>query len=216
MAKLVNDIASFEYDGLIGGCDPAVLTENVTIVSGAGALKRGTVLGKITKGAITAAAKTAGNTGDGTCETLSLGTEAKVGVYKVACTTAATEGGTFSVIDPDGFRLTDATVGTAYTGVINFTLTDGSTDFVVGDEFDITVAAGSGKYKIVNSVNTDGSQTAKRILAYAVDATSADVIGTVYQRGMFNRENLIFGGTDTSDDHEDALKDVDILLTSEQ
>jgi len=102
MAELVNSLATFSYDGLIGGIDPDLLTKNVTIVLGAGSLVRGTVLGKITKGAITAAAKTGGNTGTGVCGTLSLRSGSKVGVYTVRCTAAATDSGTFSVFDPDG------------------------------------------------------------------------------------------------------------------
>lgn len=123
MAELVNTVNEFEYDGLIGGCNPVLFTKNVTIASGAGKLARGTVLGVVTA---------------------------------------------------------------------------------------------SKKYVTVNSANTDGSQTAKAILAYPVDATSADVVATVYWSGPFNREKLIFGGTDTADQHEDDLRDVGILLTSEQ
>jgi len=73
-----------------------------------------------------------------------------------------------------------------------------------------------GKYKTVNSTNADGSQVAKAVLKYPVDATNADVLATVYWAGMFNREHLIFGGTDTADTHEDSLRDVSILLTSEK
>ena len=121
MAELVNNVATFEYDGLIGGCEPAIFTKNITIASGAGKLARGTVLGKVTA---------------------------------------------------------------------------------------------SGKYLKVNSANTDGSQTAKCVLAYPVDATSTDVVATVYWSGLFNREKLIFGGTDTATTHEDALRDVNIILTT--
>jgi hypothetical protein len=73
-----------------------------------------------------------------------------------------------------------------------------------------------GKYKKVDSANTDGSQTAKAVLAYPVDATSADVVATVYWSGPFNRSKLFFGGTDTAGTHENALRDVNIILTSEQ
>ncbi len=123
MSELVNTAATFTYDPLIGGPIPARLTKNVTIISGAGVLARGTVLGKINA---------------------------------------------------------------------------------------------SGKYTIVKSTNTDGSQTANCVLAQAIDATNADVIATVYLRGRFNRSALIFGGTDTADTHEDTLRDLDIYLTNVQ
>ena len=117
MAELVNTVSTFSYDGLIGGTDPEPFTKNVTIVSGAGVLPRGRVLGKITA---------------------------------------------------------------------------------------------SGKFTTVNSANTDGSQTPNCVLAYPVDATSADAIATVYWAGLFNREYLTFGGTDTADTHEAAMRDLDI------
>jgi hypothetical protein len=123
MTELVRDINEFEYDGLIGGTNPPIFTKNVVIVSGAGKLARGTVLGQITA---------------------------------------------------------------------------------------------SKKYQTVNSTSEDGSQVAKAVLAYPVDATSTDIVATVYWSGPFNREKLIFGGTDTADIHEDALRDVNILLTSQQ
>ena len=123
MAELVRDINEFEYDGLIGGTQPALFTKNVVIASGAGKLARGTVLGQIT-----------------------------------------------------------------------------------ADK----------KYKMIDSTSEDGSQVAKAVLAYPVDATTTDVIGTVYWSGPFNRERLLFGGTDTAAIHEDALRDVNIILTSEK
>lgn len=123
MAELINDAGIFEYDGLVGGTKPPIVTKNVVIASGAGKLPRGRVLGRIT--------------------------------------------------------------------------TDG-------------------KYISVDSSKNDGSQTARAILKFPVDATSADVVATVYWSGCYNREHLSFGGTDNADTHEDALRDVNIILTSEQ
>ncbi|HWR07759.1 head decoration protein [Sporomusa sp.] len=123
MAELVRDINEFEYDGLIGGVQPALFTKNVIIASGAGNLARGTVLGQITA---------------------------------------------------------------------------------------------NKKYQTADSASEDGSQVAKAVLAYPVDATNADVVGTVYWSGSFDREKLIFGGADTAAAHEDALRDVNIILTSAQ
>ena len=48
MSELVNSAATFTFDNLIGGAEPALITKNLTVASGAGALARGTVLGKIT------------------------------------------------------------------------------------------------------------------------------------------------------------------------
>lgn len=48
-------------------------------------------------------------------------------------------GGAFSVTDPDGIVLTAGTVGTPYATQIAFTIADGSTDFVVGDKWEVEV-----------------------------------------------------------------------------
>lgn len=40
-----------------------------------------------------------------------------------------------------------------------------------------------------------------------IDATTSDVRATSYVQGEFNRDALIFGGTDTIDTHEAALND---------
>lgn len=98
-------------------------------------------------GAITSAVKNGGNTGAGTVTVLSKGANAKVGVYTLRCTAAGVGVGTFEVVDPDGFRLASVVAavspGTAYAGPhINFTLMASGADFIVGDGFNITVAAG--------------------------------------------------------------------------
>ncbi len=72
----------------------------------------------------------------------------------------------------------------------------------------------SGKYVEVKSTNTDGSQTASCVLHAPVDATSDDVVATVYVAGRFNVEGLTFGGTDTYAKHEEALRNGGIYLTS--
>jgi hypothetical protein len=48
----------------------------------------------------------------------------------------------------------------------------------------------SGKYKAYNDANSDGTQTAKLILAEDVDATSADVNANAFWSGHFNSAAL--------------------------
>lgn len=48
----------------------------------------------------------------------------------------------------------------------------------------------SGKYKPYANGNSDGSETAKLVLAETVDATSADVKTTAYASGEFNEAAL--------------------------
>lgn len=154
--------------------------EEVTILSGE-VLKAGHVLGVVAIGGATPAA-VAGNTGDGTMGTVTVGA-AKAGVYRVTFIEPATDLGRFIVEDPDGVNVGAGVVGTAFTGGgLSFTIADGATDFVSGDAFTITIAAGSGKYKEYDPTNTDGSQVAVAVLYDAVDATLGDLPGVITAR----------------------------------
>jgi hypothetical protein len=66
---------------------------------------------------------------------------------------------------------------------LKFVITDGSTDFVVGDTFTITVAAGSGKYIQVTPANLDGTQYAAAILLTPLGALTADAPAAAVVRG---------------------------------
>lgn len=213
---LYSNTGTFTPDKLIAGNQVPLLNKAVILKAAQGVIKRGTVLGKITK-AIGNPTADAGNTGNGTVTAVTLGIAAKLGTYTLECITASADGGTFKVIDPEGIRLKDAVVGTAYAGPINFTVNDGAADFVVGDKFTIAVAAGSGKYVTVNSVNVDGSQVADCILAIDTDTGEAgateDIVAEAYRTGHFNRQALIFGGTDDAGDHEATLRDLGIHLS---
>jgi hypothetical protein len=145
------------------------------VKNGAGVLDIGTVLGKITTGAATAAAK-AGNTGNGTISAITVNQGAKLGVYKVRFTAATA----FQVMDPDGNVIGgNGATGAAFSDDLGFTITAGGTAFVAGDGFDITVAAGSGKLVAYDPTAKDGSQVADSVLLHKVDATSQDVAGAV-------------------------------------
>lgn len=54
------------------------------------------------------------------------------------------DGGVFSVVDPHGAVLPNATVGVAYDNQIKFTIGDGATDYIIGDGFDVTVVITGG------------------------------------------------------------------------
>lgn len=171
--------------------------EVVTVVSGTAAFALGMVLGQITKGAATSAAKSGGNTGNGTLTmdvTTPVKTDAKVGVYTVRFTAAATNNGTFRVTDPDGIVIGDVVMAGgagAFDNDIKFAVADGGTDFIVGDGFDITVAAGSGKWARHNPTAVDGRQIAKGVALQPVDASLADVADVVIlARGPAEVSNL--------------------------
>lgn len=148
------------------------------LASGSGVVLCGTVLGRIGVGAAVSAAKAGGNTGNGTL-TLDVANPvrdgAKVGVYRVRLKTAAANGGTWQVTDPEGYDLGEVAVGAGFDNDIKFASADGATDFIVGDGFDITVALGSGKYAPLDFADADGSQNADAIILEKADATSADV-----------------------------------------
>jgi hypothetical protein len=177
-----------------------------------------TILGKVLRGAASAAAKAGGNASNtGTIGTApTIGKSAKVGIYKLRCIAAASNAGTFSVIDPNGQALADATVAVAYSGDhLNFTISDGSQDFIVGEGFDITVAAGSGYVKAAQSDAIDGSAEACAILVEAVDATSAIKKCVVYAEGEFNKDKLVaVKSGDTVETFRTSLEAAGFILRS--
>ena len=222
MSERINDVNTNVPDIFFGGSDIPAMTKVVTLASGAGNLARGTVLGKVTKGAATVAEKSGGNTGNGT---LVLDAEnpilanAKAGVYALRISRAAAEEvkaiAEFKNHDGKVLEFVElaTTPGNVVANQLNFVVLEGDTPFVAGDGFDITVAAGSGHYKPANSTNIDGSNVASCILAAATNATSAAVTAMVYTTGQFNANALTFGGSDDADDHREALKATGITLT---
>lgn len=152
----------------------SISRETVTISSAAAALVPGTVLGKITLGAVTSAA-VAGNTGNGTMGSVTLSLGAKPGVYKLTIVEPASNAGAFVVEDPDGIIIGNGDVASAFSaGGLAFTLADGATDFASGDQFNITVAAGSGKYVAYDSAATNGAAVAAGVLYAAAPDSASD------------------------------------------
>lgn len=170
------------------------------------------VVGAITKSTPTTG--TAGtNTGNGTCGSVTAGQDAKLGTYTLTCTAAATNAGTFQVKDPEGNLLAPATVAVAYTSPqLNFTLADGTTDFVVGDSFTVAVAAGSGKVVPLDPDAVDGSQNAAGIMVAAVDASVADAIGVMIAGdALVATSNLVWPDEISADDKAAAIADLDAI-----
>src|SRR4051812_40074483 len=114
--------------------NPRLSFENIVVVSGAGVVPTGRMLGKIATGAATSAAKAGGNTGGGTC-TVDVTTPtldgAIPGVYTARCIGLVANGGVFEIRDPN-----DKIVGIAYGGVafahqIKLVIADVGTDFAI-------------------------------------------------------------------------------------
>lgn len=95
----------------------------------------------------------------------------------------------FSVVGPNGVALSPVQSGTASAQQVKVLIAEASTKFIVGDGFDVTVAAVD---KYISSVATaiDGSQIPSAILAFDIDTTAADVVGPVYFEGEFAAEKL--------------------------
>ena len=175
--------STYREEGLLSELPGAMSREAITVLSGQNITVPMTVLGKVTVGAATSAAKGT-NTGNGAMGAVTLSAGAKVGVFVLTIIEPGSNVGQFMVEDPDGINIGHGTVAAAFSrGGLAFTLADGATDFVAGDQFDITVAAGSGKWVKYNQDATNGSQIAAGIAIDAYDATSADVDGVALVRG---------------------------------
>lgn len=207
----------FIPDQLIAG-PLQLVSSTITILSGQGVLKRGTVVGKITAGVATAAAKSGGNTGNGTCTAVSSKGNAVTGVYQARCTIAGTNAATFDLFNPAGDLIDQKSLsGSGATAVflndnLGFTITDGSTDFIVGDGFDITVAAASGKWVVSVATATDGSQVPSAVLADGVDATSADQLIGCYFMGEFNFQAMTVDASWSGPTIQTALRPQSIFV----
>lgn len=190
----------------------------ITIASGAGVVKAGTVLGMIAAavaaGSAVAAAD-AGNTGDGVLTmdaTTPVLAGAKPGVYRAVCIEPGTNVGTFAVFDPDGVEIGQHVVaGAAFATQIKFAIADGATDFAAGDAFSITVAAGSGSYvPAPNAEQANDSDHAVAINLYEVDATSADVSVAAIVRDAEVNGKLLTYEASVNDAAKKAAKNADL------
>lgn len=82
-----------------------------------------------------------GNTGNGAMGAITVSAGAKQGNYQLVIIEPGANAGVFAVYDPDGVFVDNGTVAVAFSaGGLAFTLADGSTDFVAGDTFTISVA----------------------------------------------------------------------------
>lgn len=117
--------------------------ENIVVTQTGTAIKSGTLLTQAGDAGAGAFAMDAGATGNPTSGAIVIGAAAVPGVYGIQFT-AATK---FDVEDPNGVKIGNGTLGTAFNKAgVGFTLTAGATPAVAGDTAKITVAEGTGKY----------------------------------------------------------------------
>jgi hypothetical protein len=208
---------SYSPDLLIAGDFP-VRADEITLKNGAGSLTRGTLLGKITIGALSAAgaASTPAPAAATITASPTVAAGSKTGVHRFECVIGgATTTSKWNHYDPDGEFVGTATGNTEYTGGgLTLTITDAGTDPVAGEAFIVTVtaAAGSGHYVKSLAAATDGSQTPVAILAEDADATSGTVTTLAYVMGEFNVNEMTFGAGHTAASVKDGLADLNIFL----
>jgi len=173
----------------------------------------GTVIGKATVAAGTAAAGS--NTGDGAVSAFALaaGGPAKIGTYVATCIEAVTNSGIFNVVDPDGILIGQFTVAvsdsTTFTGGgITFNVADGTTDFIVGDLFNFPVTAGTGYGVALDTTNTDGSNKWAGVALEEVTTGAAETQKIAMAiSGDFHSQGLTFGGSTVYTDVIDDAKE---------
>lgn len=193
---------------------------------GADTYVEGTILARKQVADAIVAAADVGNTGDGTVTLASViagDVIPLVGAYNLECIVAVANGGTFKLEDPNGnildanlVLLAGAGVATVFSiGGMTFTVTDGATDFIVGDKFSLTVAV-DGDVVIFAVDGVGGAQIPSMVLTYECTATGAeDQAQRVMVSGQVRREKLVIdaGGTVT-DRIVDDLRDFGIVARS--
>lgn len=202
--------------------DNALLT-----FAGAGTVAEGTILAVQEVAEAIVAAADGGNTGDGTVTLATVQTGPViplVGAYNLECVAAVAEGGVFKLVDPNGAEVANditMTPGALGTTVINvagmeFTITDGATDFAVGDKFSLTVAA-DGNWVPFAKAGVGGAQVPKSVITYDVVAAGAgnEPIRPMLS-GVVRKQRLIIAldGDDSNVDRtvRDQLRDYSIVV----
>jgi hypothetical protein len=158
---------------------------------------------------IASAAKSGGNTGNGTVGSLTVDSDAVSGAWRVVCEVAATNAGTFVVFKPDGTVDGIATVAVAYNSAHgpNFTIADGSTDFIVGDEFDMTVTnvvpSNGGVFSVTDPKGvfvanaTVGSAFSTQLGFTIADGAPDFIVGDEFDVTVVNQEYVAWTPGDT-------------------
>jgi len=156
-------------------------------------------------------------TGNGTLTAVEGRHALKVGTYTMTCITAVANGGIFSVADPDGNLLANATVGTAYVSdQIAFLINDGSTDFIVTDSFTIAITISQRQCVAVDKAATDGSSEPYAVLSEDVDASVSAQQSIGYLEGQFNERSLTFASGTDVEDVRDSMRDLGMIVVPSQ
>lgn len=204
--------------------DP-VFEDNLITFAGVATLLAGTILARRTV-AIAVVAAAGANTGDGTVTlaTVVAGPVVPlVGAYVLAVTTAVANGGVLQLVDPNGAIVASDLIMTVGAGAatvfeaagLEFTVTDGGTDFIVGDSFTLTVAA-DGKLVPYAIAGAGGVQLPLAVLLNELTSTGAgDLPDRPIIAGRVRRGDLVIDAdgdaSNLTDAIVDQLRDVGII-----
>lgn len=166
-----------------------IARETITLTGGVKVLP-GTVLGQQTVGTTASAAAIGINAGNGTFGAITVGTGSVQGNYAVEFDDATH----FIVSSPNGVEIGHGTTGVAFlANGVGFTVTAGGTPFAPADGFNVTVAAGSGKYAPLSLTAVDGTAIPVAILWAGKDVTNVDKPALVMKRSCeVNAAELIW------------------------
>jgi hypothetical protein len=199
--------------------------DEVLNFAGTDTFLKGTLLARLAVAlAVTASAVTGTGNGTVTAATVEPGVlTPKVGNWTLRATAAVANGGTFRLEDPDGAIVATGLQLTAGAGVatvfevggLRFTITDGATDFAVGDTFTLTVAS-VGKLVPFNPAGAGGAQKPVAVLTYDVSRTGAgDVKIRALVKGVVNKNRLLIdvdgNGNNITSAILDQLRDMGIV-----
>ncbi len=218
------DIFSIELEG-------GKFRDETLNFAGADTFVKGTILARRAVAIATTETMDGGNTGNGTLTLATVvgGTTVPlVGTYVVNCVELATHGGTFELVDPNGAIIIGSLVMLAGAGVttvfeaggLQFSITDGSTDFAVGDTGTIIVAA-DGDLVIFAIAGAAGAQNPIAVLTYEVTKSgSGDLPIRALVAGEVSRDRLIIDadgdGSNITDTILDTLRSAGIVATDVQ
>lgn len=168
---------------------------------------------------VTTGAPTVVGTGNGTVSSITLGPDAKTGQYRVECIEAITNGGAFKIVGPDGDIVSVGYIvagagGTLVLGnqrQLNITITDSTTDFAVGDFFEVIVynQLAGGKAVAWDPTTYDGRDKARGVLYDNVDASASDLTGVIVARhAEVRKDDLKWGSSITAAEKASAYLDL--------
>lgn len=208
--------------------DP-VFDDETLNAPGAVTYVQGTVLARRSVAVAVTPAADGGNTGDGTVTLATVvggSVVPLVGAYNLEVVTAVVNGGVLKLEDPNGAQVAANLIMTVGAGAatvfeaagLEFTVTDGGTDFVAGDKFSLTVAA-DGKIVAMSRTGAGGVQIPLMVLPEEEIFTgSGDRPVRPIIQGRLRRADLVVHGAGAITDAEaDALRDFGLIpLTSTQ